>query len=439
MAGGLDQQRKAAITIPASSIGGTSGTLAHDLAATLFTPSMPTEIFAEAQNGGGDVRATLDAEGLTPLPLDVVVFDTATPQAEIVVLIPAASVDKAAGVTIYLWWQTAGTDSQPAASDPLGRNAVWANTHAAWRFDSLGTVVDRSGNGIDFTITGGTLVSGPFGSSALIDAADSTDSAATGFLLNQQVDYTVATVCELTDDDGLNRAHVWGLFTSGGGLHVQGENTRFIVAPSLAPASFSYPNNVLSVNHGVLPEVGDSTAWWSNSIDGAGNSDTTADNVDPADLGLFLNDAPGESRKTACRWDWIRVYDFLVDADWHLTEWNMFSDPASFATAGAVEDVGGGGGVVSESLTQGLGLSSAIAGQVAAQASLTQGMGLSETGQGAATAQASLTQGMGLSETEAARAVAQASLSQGIALSESQQARAAAMASLVQGMGLAET
>jgi len=96
-------------------------------------------------NGGGDLRASSDAEGLTRLPIDVrsavIDNDPANGKLEIAVKIP--SVSNTVATDIYIWWGKSG-ETQPSASDTYGQyNAYDSNYLGVWA-DGGGS--DRTSN-----------------------------------------------------------------------------------------------------------------------------------------------------------------------------------------------------------------------------------------------------------------------------------------------------
>lgn len=159
--------------------GQVSGSGSHtDLPVLLTEDNFDSEIFDAdgsnpAQNGGGDLRFSSDSAGATQLPIDVVSFvtdnDPANGTAE--VWVKVASVSTSADTTIYVWYNTAGAESQPAVTDTYGRNAVWSDYDGVYHGNDL---VDSTGNGNTLTgvnspISGDT--NGKIGDAFLLDDA----------------------------------------------------------------------------------------------------------------------------------------------------------------------------------------------------------------------------------------------------------------------------
>lgn len=137
---------------------------------------------APAQNGGGDLRVSSDAAGTNQIPLDVVSFVTDNDHASATCELKV-NFDDLSSDALYLWWGTAGTESQPAVTDTYGRNAVYSSgSHAAvyaLHEDPSGSapqVIDRTGSGFDGTsagsMTSGDVVSGIVGDALDFDGTD---------------------------------------------------------------------------------------------------------------------------------------------------------------------------------------------------------------------------------------------------------------------------
>lgn len=171
---------KAPITIDADEVDGAL----TDFPVLLTEACLPSEMFDAdgsnpAQNGGGDLRFSSDAAGATQLPCEVVSFVTdnnpANGTAQIHVKVP--SVSASVDTTIYVWWNTAGTDSQPAASDTYGSENVWDSSYQLvlhMEQDPSGSapqMLDSTSNGYDGT-SAGSMTSGDLVTSAVGNGLD---------------------------------------------------------------------------------------------------------------------------------------------------------------------------------------------------------------------------------------------------------------------------
>lgn len=123
-----DYRRRCPLVIPASQL---SGTLSG-FPVLLTDDNLPSEMFDAdglhpAQNGGGDLRFSTDPDGGTRLPCEVVTFvtdnDPANGSAEIWVSVPTLS--SSSDNTIYVWYDSTVTETQPARDDTYGSESVW--------------------------------------------------------------------------------------------------------------------------------------------------------------------------------------------------------------------------------------------------------------------------------------------------------------------------
>jgi len=128
-----------------------------------------------------------------------------------------------------------------------------------------------------------------------------------------------------------------------------------------------------------------------------------------------------------------------ANGDWSLKTGNDLAGAGDGgADIGFILPTGGGGTVISESLTQGMGISPSTSSRAAATAALTQGVGLAGSEQGSAAAIATLAASLGLSASQTAQAFAAQSLVAGIGfgLSMSEALSGVISESLTQGIGL---
>ena len=114
---------------------------------------LPDEMFDPAgannmQSDAGDLRAYSDAGLTTRLPLDVYLSEhdssAGAGDAAFVAFTKLGTVSSAAATPIYLTYNEAGTESQPAVTDTYGRNAVWSDAELAVLAED-DSPVDRTG------------------------------------------------------------------------------------------------------------------------------------------------------------------------------------------------------------------------------------------------------------------------------------------------------
>jgi len=116
-----------------------------DFVAYIKYDDFTTEMLTSIDDGGGDLRFSSDAAGVTQLPCEVVKFDKVGSSVVVFVKIPSASTSQ----KFYIWGDNTG-DSQPIVTDPFGRNAVWSDYLAVYHLNDL---VDSTGNNSDLTGT----------------------------------------------------------------------------------------------------------------------------------------------------------------------------------------------------------------------------------------------------------------------------------------------
>ena len=93
---------------------------------------LPLGIFGAsgAQAGGGDIRFSSDADGVNQLACDVISFDQVNDTCEIMVNVP--SVSSSANTSIWIWWNTAVSSSQPSASSTYGQYNTYDSKFLQW-------------------------------------------------------------------------------------------------------------------------------------------------------------------------------------------------------------------------------------------------------------------------------------------------------------------
>lgn len=115
---------------------------------------------------GGDLRLTSNLDGTGRLPIEIVSIDTAARK----LVIWYRLFEDFDGIgNVYLWFGKVG-ETQPAVTDPFGRNAVWADYAGMYNL-SDGTAIDSSG-GNDLTTSGTpSVVSGKIGNATRFDSS----------------------------------------------------------------------------------------------------------------------------------------------------------------------------------------------------------------------------------------------------------------------------
>lgn len=166
--------RKCKLTIQASKI---SATLT-DFPVLVTEDTLPSEIFDAdgsnpAQNGGGDIRFSSDSAGATQLACEVVGFvtdnDPANGTAEIYVSIP--SISSSVDTDFYIWYNTSGSDTQPAVDAAYGREATWDDNYIGVYHLESTSCVDSTGTS-DGTATGPSATTGQIGNGLTFDGTN---------------------------------------------------------------------------------------------------------------------------------------------------------------------------------------------------------------------------------------------------------------------------
>ena len=136
-----------------------------EFVAVLKWADFAADVLTSLDDGGGDLRFSIDEAGASQLACEVVTLDKVGNEAEVYV----GPFSAATGTVIHIWGANAGA-SQPAVGAAFGRNAVWANTHLMARLNST-VAEDFSPNSLNFSsnATFGVRASFPFGDGSSID------------------------------------------------------------------------------------------------------------------------------------------------------------------------------------------------------------------------------------------------------------------------------
>ena len=300
-------------------------------------------IFANTDNGGGDVRFSTDEAGLNQIPIDIPPsgWDTIAETCQLWYL--ADGVDSAAPTDLYIWGDNAG-DSQPVVTAAFGRNATWVDYEAVLHMGEVGTngvFVDSTGNGHDTTLTTGsslatTTTNNPFGGSW----ADFTGvEALTLSLSAQMLNNSALTVSAWVNLDVSSATD--GVFSN----NYASDNTNFVRL--LASSRFAVLGNTgiedtslggnisIGVSH-LLQGTHDATSldmYLDGALDGtdASISNTAGINATAAmdyRVGTYFNNVA--ARRTSGRIGEIRAAKYKLSAEKSATQYSNQNDVASF-------------------------------------------------------------------------------------------------------------
>lgn len=341
----LGHRRRVQLSTQTAAITGT-----HVDMPILFTiANLPSEMLdsdggSPAANGGGDIRFSVDAAGLTLLPAEIVSFVTntnpASGYAEIWVKMPnirSTQVD-----SIYCWYNAPGTPTQPAVGAANGRNAVWSDYLLVSH--DLGT--DSKGT-ITFTLTGTTTSgrSNPwgrsggargFGTGASGMGAGTTDkSVSTLTAVNTQRTYQLWVYKNGGGGGGLG-----AMFTKVAGASAQSNNSSttyyLFQSASTTNGTWTYTQPSLTTWHHIAITY-DSGALSNDPVymfDGA--AQTVVSDTNP--VGTITTDSSGlcfgnRTSDSARVWEGMlceaRVFNGIKSTNWMATEYNSQNPSAA--------------------------------------------------------------------------------------------------------------
>lgn len=210
-------QRKVAITIDHTNLtGSVSG---FDV--LLNRANLPDEMCSPtdsnaAQADGGDIRFSSDALGETQLACDIISFEhdsaDAAGDAAVQIRVNVPTISSSVDTTIYAWYSTSGTDSQPGVSDTYGRSATYDSdtlAYYAMHEDPSGSapqMIDRTGNGYDGTSNGSMtdtdVVAGQVGDALEFDGSNDYINCGTDSAMNANAQPTISAWVNLSATSG---------------------------------------------------------------------------------------------------------------------------------------------------------------------------------------------------------------------------------------------
>jgi hypothetical protein len=337
-------------TAPASSLSGFS--------VLITEANVDSTFWDNVDNGGGDVRVSINEDGTSQLPLEIVLCNTSTDELIAWVRFPTYSTSAR---ELYVFSGNTG-QTQPAVTATYARNNVWQDYqlvfHGTGLVDSTGNITPTKGSGATQVTTGkfgsayefnGTnnaridfvLPTNPASTATwTLQAWANVDSGASNETIIAIADKDVSndqdrliqtnnTTCEVSDFNGSGaqcsvtaNSGVWNLYT-----YKLDQNITFSEA-SLSvnngtPDTRSAGEDVTAFDRVTLGTTADSTAIW------------------------FLTGKVQEARLS---------YTALSD-NFLASEYSNQDDPANFWTQSTPDDPSGGGGAVTEydlTLSQGV-------------------------------------------------------------------------------------
>jgi len=345
--------RKQKITIDNTKVSGTANLSNFPFLVTL--DHLNAEIVDagtnSALNGGGDLRFSSDAAGVTRLACEVQHFVTnaTAGSRKCTVWVKVPTVTYSTDTDIYIWYKKAA-ETQPAVTDTYGRNAVWSD----WDFVTHDCAVNSTG--------GQAITQNGVGSATTPWLSDTASFTASG----SDYCYAAATDVDFTDTQPYTLI-LWYKATSTADyqrfIHIQNgaENeTICMVRHTRNSRVCHYNNNGQGPSNKYNNAANDPTynAW--NQLAVSSPNWTGI----PAGTDLIINGVADDLASTASGWtkgsnpdatngrftigargDPSSYFDgelaeikFITNTelsdDWLLTEYNNQNAPATFATAG---------------------------------------------------------------------------------------------------------
>ena len=345
--------RKQAITINSNFVDGTSDLSNFPFLVTLdhLNDEIVNGGSNSAQNGGGDIRFSSDANGNIPLSIEVVEFITSSTLAnrrcQIWVKIPTLSAST--NTTIYIWYNKPG-ESQPAATTANGSFSVWSDYEAVWHMENNPSlagpqILDATGNGHNLSssgsMTSSDVVSGQIGNAIMFDGIDDRFALATNAIINNGT-FSITSWANFTGTNGYNgilaATNPWsGLWIENGG----GGRAVFYETAQLFGNSGSIPpNSNVKVDFTVANGTFQHYANGNADVGGSSNAPTFAN------FGFIGSEQATGTGGLFSGWiDEVRLSPIGRSASWLKTEHNNQTNPTAFAVKGnSVDGVNGGSG-----------------------------------------------------------------------------------------------
>lgn len=365
------QQRRVKLTVQNGQVSG-SGTHS-DFPVLITRDNLPDEICSptdsnRAQSLGGDIRAGVDQDCNTQLPIEIVSFEYDTSDgagnANIEIWVKL-DLNTASDTDFYLGYNTSGTTSADGVADTYGRNAVWEDVyHAVYHMNedpsgSAPQIIDSVGD-YDLTsngsMTSDDLVSGKVGQGIDFDGADDYLENTSFPAITEPFSILAWFNADVWNSSYRSLVSIGGVFDNDAifdvGVRESGAEERF----------YAYWRNGGTL-YGSEKAVGAGTDA-GQDIHFAAVVDTSHSLElfeDAGSIGTDANAAAGSDGSHALRlgaWSGTQSssseYDGVISqleiakvelsSDWIATEYANQNSPGTFIVEGTPEDVGGGGG-----------------------------------------------------------------------------------------------
>ena len=326
---------------------------------TLFTEAnFLANTFSNTDNGGGDLRFSLDEAGSSQLSCEIVTWDTGTSKAQVWV---KALLDHDDNTVIYVWGDKTG-ESQPASNAAFGSESVWtSNYKGVWHLDEAsGNALDSTSNSNNLTDTNtvgtgtgkvGTGRDFEKDNSEHFTIADNASLSITGDI-SISCWFNLETLASTASEE----THIVGKYAGGDQrsyrLYIAtndkitfqfsdlgtGFNSQFSVTTALVNGDLGTLHHLVILVDVSVPSM---VAVLNGSSVGV-TDDQTADTSIYDGTGPFtLGELSGLSREWDGILDEAHVYSGLLTSDWAITEHANQNNPSTFAEGAAISSIGG--------------------------------------------------------------------------------------------------
>lgn len=338
---------------PSAATSGQTLVITEGVIAKLSTADQNT-FWNAVQNGGGDVRICTDVAGTNQLPVEIVSLDNV---AQTCVIWTRKATYAGTG-ELYVFIGKAG-ETQPAVTDPFGRNAVWSDYLLVWHGqDIAGAIVDSSGNQSNASVTGSVSnAAGAFGygqSFAFDGSAGRVGLSGnlSGIQGNTETALTYQANVKLSSPPTTNQSIIGSTINDGSAIAaswmmadnddtVSGQSDTFILAPNGRSERFGVGGNSANTSSHMLHGLWANGSAGGEALDGSekylDGTFVTSNPISEASgfVNLHANFEVGGSADFATSpingvIDEVRFRIGLLSQSFIATEYANQSDPASF-------------------------------------------------------------------------------------------------------------
>ncbi len=332
----------------------TADQTAFPVCLTNATNCLPAEMVTlgggnAAQADGGDIRFSSDSAGTAQLACEIVQFvQNATASSAVVEIWVPVSILTAVDVTIYVWYNAGGGQTQPAANAAFGSQAVWDSSYKNVQHFGDGTtlsVADSTSNANNGTNNSGAAAAGKFGGGVNFASAANYISFAAGSPTGtaaRTIEMWVKTSSAVTAvfyDQGVSSTGQRDLiYTPSAGV----VPTFDINGASIATQTGNVRNGAWHYLAMIAQTDITNTHFYIDNTTPLMTSANLALNT--AATPIFLNASiPSGGTGQVGLYDEFRISNVIRSAAWLLATYNTQNSPGTFTIAGSPTTPGGGG------------------------------------------------------------------------------------------------